>query len=52
MKTIPVTENMFMVVLTPKEKAEINKKLKGLNKQRRLNAAIALQKAREIFITK
>ena len=52
MKTIPVTENMSMIVFSPKEKAEINKKLKGLNKQRRLNAAIALQKAREIFITK
>ena len=52
MRNFQVTDNMSRVVLTSVEKAEINKKLKGLAAKRRLNVAIAIRKAQEIFITK
>lgn len=52
MKKIQVTENMSMIVVSPEEKAKINKILKGLNRRIRLNSAIAARKAKEIFITR
>lgn len=52
MKKLQVTGNMSMIVFSPEEKAKINKRLKGLNRQIRLNAAIAAQKAGEIYITR
>jgi len=52
MKKLQVTENMSMMVLSPEEKDKINKRLKKLDEKRRLNSAIAVQKAKEIYITK
>ena len=52
MKKLQVTGNMSMIVFSSEEKAKINKRLKGLNRQIRLNAAIAAQKAGEIYITR
>lgn len=52
MKIFQVTKNMPRFVLTPYEKAKINKRLKELNRTRRLNVAIAVQKAQKIFITR